>query len=855
MQEHKYIVIVVDDEEDICTPIAEMISASGYQGLPVTSGQEALDLLSRQKNHIAGIVSDYKMPGMSGFDLRQKMIEQDFKEIPFILISGFIQKEDALSAVHLKVSAFLQKPVSPEKIIETLDHEFADRVASLDEQAEIEACFFEEAVDLLEELEPLLLSLEDHPTDQVTIDTIFRLVHTVKGGSGVLDDTEITDFLHVYEDLLSKIKRGETQASPEVVTVLLSSFDVANRLIQALKDDQAHDIDIKAEMTRLVDVTSAKKTSSGASTENLQAKQNTAEQAASGKKKDSIEVPTNMLDEFMGMSGEITVIRNMVNKLVRAIEKKLPGDEDVSLLSELLDEMHKINGSMQSQITELRKLPIEGLFRRLPRTVRDLARKLGKDVRLETEGEGLRIDTSLSQVLAGCLTHLVRNSVDHGVETKEQRLAAGKDEQGVVHLTCREDGENVYVTIKDDGGGINPDKIRQKAVSKGLYSEVEAAGLSDHQVMQLVFEAGFSTAEVITDVSGRGVGMDMVRSSVEALRGKIEVNSTLGTGTSFEIILPIPRSVVIINSLIVMTGDREFAVPQDSVSRLLRIDADEKDSIITRLEGGQVVTVDGRLLPLVDLHQVFMGSLSPSLECRESELNILLLHSDNAEFGLVVEAILDAEDMVVKSLHPGVESVGLYSGATFMGDGSVGLILNVDGLEPKSDLLISTADQQLAKAKVSVEATKQTESEGQDLLIFDLPCPGVFATPLASVYRLERFKVEQFRYSGEQVVVQYREKLMPIFDLAKALNLGSVKKGERGKQDDNEVAVVVAEANGKLVGMTIDGIQDVIRFSGVCDTALSNREGIVGGAIYENRTLNIVDLTWVAQQSMTRLSA
>ena len=285
--------------------------------------------------------------------------------------------------------------------------------------------------------------------------------------------------------------------------------------------------------------------------------------AAVGKKSDDdvIKVPTKILNEFMELSGEITVIRNTVNKLVSNLQKELTGNPDLYLLAEFLEEMHKINSSMQSKITELRKVSLKNIYRTFPRTVRDLNLSLGKQIDLKIFGDELRVDTKLAQVLKNSLIHVIRNSADHGIESAEKRRANNKEGKGTINLRSFEAGDDVIVEVEDDGGGIDSSRIASRAVEKNLYTVDEVNRLTEKQVFKIIMEPGFSTAAQVTDISGRGVGMDMVKSSVESIGGKIDIDSQLGQGTKFSLKLPIPKSVMIIQSLLVRIGQREFNVP------------------------------------------------------------------------------------------------------------------------------------------------------------------------------------------------------------------------------------------------------------------------------------------------------
>ena len=397
--------------------------------------------------------------------------------------------------------------------------------------------------------------------------------------------------------------------------------------------------------------------------------------------------------------------------------------------------MHKINGKMQSRITDLRKVPMQNVYRPLPRLIRDINQNLGKDIKLNLTGSDLKVDTSLAQVMNNSLVHIIRNCADHGIESNEERAASGKSPNGTIKIEAKESGEFVFLDISDDGKGINPDVIGSKAMEKGLVTDDDLQRMGRKKILSLILAPGFSTAEAVTEYSGRGVGMDMVQSSVNAIGGRIDIDSESGKGSQFSFRLPIPRSVLIINSLLVSVRSRIFNIPQDNIARLIRLDEEKKKTMLRKAQNTDVLDLEGSLLPLVRLEEVlFTGEGEEPAEVspeEHGELCIVVVKSETINYGLIVDSIEDAEEIVVKPLARHLNKHKIFSGATFAGDGKVGLILDVDGIAEKTRI----ADESAAAGDDSAQAEDQTR-QTRDYLMFTLDSRGQYATPLQQVFRL-----------------------------------------------------------------------------------------------------------------------
>ena len=825
-------ILCVDDESDILANYSEVFQESGFSFIGASSGAQAAKIVTEKSGEIGLIISDLKMPEMTGIELRAALLPKH-QDIPFVMVSGYVSRELALKGIELKIAAFIDKPFNSRDLVAIVEKEGKNRFDNIRERLMLEKTFFEEAGGLLEEVEPLVLSLESDPHNPESLNAIFRLVHTVKGSSGVLEDNSLTKFAHKFEDLISKIKNGNLTATQEVVSKLLFGLDILRTMITSMAAKNGQKFDVDALVANLA-VGAGPVGKAPPTDKNAGGK--VPDPAAKQGPKDTLQVPTAMLDEVMSLGGEITVIRNMVNKLVRSIEKSNPGNRDVALLTELLDEMHKINSVIQTKIVDLRKVPVKTIFRALPRTLRDLSTMLKKDIVLSVLGDSLRVDTTLAQALANSIVHLVRNSADHGLETTEDRIKLGKPKQGKVTITCTEDRDEVIVAITDDGRGVNASKVRQKAIEKGMYTAEDLAKMNKNRLLQIIFESGFSTATQVTDVSGRGVGMDMVRSSVEAVGGRIDIDSDEGKGATFSLHLPIPRSVLIINSLLVEVAERTFAVPQDSILRLLRLESDDVGRSISTLEGKdgptKILRTGDEVLPVLDLRKVLdLEDAKPGSLATGQILNLVVVEANGSKLALMVDAILDSEEIVVKPLHQCIDGLVVYGGATFMGDGRIGLILDVEGLAERANFKVAVEKPVEENQDVSILQLRR------EYLIFTMDCKGLFGMPLAEVFRLEEFDQEGFSFVGNQRSLVYRDDVIPIVDVCQVLGLESAQKAEieEGKQ-----SLIIVASGGRNFGLAIRSIQDVASTEDQVRSNFASREGILGTLIVDNRTVTVV---------------
>jgi two-component system chemotaxis sensor kinase CheA len=491
--------------------------------------------------------------------------------------------------------------------------------------------------------------------------------------------------------------------------------------------------------------------------EEVTAAQQTLESKHRDTAAETIRVGVTVLDKLMTLVGELVLARNQLLQISNTVE-----DTGLQAVSQ---RMNLIATELQEEVMKTRMQPIGNIWSQFPRTVRDVALGCGKEVGIEMEGKETELDKTIIEAIKDPLTHLVRNSVDHGIELPEDRAKVGKDRTGRLILRAFHEGGQVNIEISDDGAGLNGERIRKKAVERAVISAEQAARMTDREIFNLIFLPGFSTAEKVTNVSGRGVGMDVVKTNVEKIGGTVDVQSAFGRGTTVKV--KIPLTLAIIPALVVTCGGERYAIPQVSLLELVRLEADEVGKGIELVHGAPVYRLRGRLLPLVYLNrELKLGAeANPETESNGA-VNIVVLQADERQFGLVVDQINDTEEIVVKPLRKQLKTVKTFAGSSIMGDGKVALILDVLGLAQRASVVTETRDRALTE--------KTTESAGtvvdkQTFLLFAGPGDSRMAIPLSTLARLEEFPVAQVEMSGSQWVTQYRGQILPLIRLSVVL--------------------------------------------------------------------------------------
>ena len=516
---------------------------------------------------------------------------------------------------------------------------------------------------------------------------------------------------------------------------------------------------------------------------------------------ESIRVGVSVLDKLMTLVGELVLARNQLLQISNTLD-------DTSLQA-VSQRMNLIATELQEQVMKTRMQPIGNIWGQFPRTVRDVALGCGKEVAIEMEGKETELDKTIIEAIKDPLTHLVRNSVDHGIELPETRVQVGKNRAGRLILRAFHEGGQVNIEITDDGAGLKADRIRQKALDRGIITAEQAGRMSEREVFNLIFLPGFSTAEKVTNVSGRGVGMDVVKTNVEKIGGTVDVQSTPGAGTTVRV--KIPLTLAIIPALVVTCGGDRYAIPQVSLLELVRIKAEDVAKSVELVHGAPVYRLRGRLLPLVYLSRELQlaPDARPAAE-QDGAVNIVVLQADGRQFGLVVDQINDTEEIVVKPLRKQLKTVKTFAGSSIMGDGKVALILDVLGLAQRAGVITETRDRALA-AKTTAAA--DTAAEKQTFLLFAGPGDSRMAIPLSTLARLEEFPVAQVEMSGSQWVTQYRGKIMPLVRLSVVLE----ERRNRLRAlhvpptvDSPPLQVLVLNHEGRSFGLVVEQILDII---------------------------------------------
>ena len=535
----------------------------------------------------------------------------------------------------------------------------------------------------------------------------------------------------------------------------------------------------------------------------------------------TIRVDVGLLDKLMNLVGELVLARNQVLQFTARLE--------AGTFNATSQRLNLITSELQESVMKTRMQPIGIVWGKFPRVVRDLAAECGKYIQLHMDGAETELDRTIIEAIKDPLTHIVRNSCDHGIERPDERVKKGKTATGHLTLRAFHEGGHVNIEISDDGGGIHPEKIKNKAVQKGLLSAEQAQRLTEREAINLIFLPGFSTAEKVTNISGRGVGMDVVKTNIERIGGVVDLASSEGHGTTIKI--KIPLTLAIIPGLVVTGAGQRFVIPQVSLLELIRLEGEKGLRQIERIHGTPVYRRRGKLLPLTFLNEILKV---PARQSQSEVVNIVVLQAEESEFGLVVDGINDTQEIVVKPLGKRLKGLSMYSGATIMGDGKVALILDVLGIAQRSGVLRESREMRGAdKDKKQEQATK----ERQTMLLFSAGRFERLAVPLSLVARLEEIPVANVEHAAGRMVVQYRGQILPLVPLAAQLDPGA----DSSLPKDQNVQVVVFNNGDRLIGMVVDRILDIVE-EHVTVRKSSDTFGLMGSAVVGQKVTDFVDL-------------
>ena len=731
--------------------------------------------------------------------------------------------------------------------------------------------FLTETNESLEVLDQELIKLEQNPDDPELLSNIFRLMHTIKGTCGFLGLPRLESVAHAGENVLGKLREGELETSAETVSIILEALDKIREILASLEATEAEPegsdqnlIDrlnaaaegaLAAEPTEADDVEVAEEAFDTVIEEDPEALPEVmaeepekpavpavaapaekapgpvAEEATreSSVANQSLRVNVEVLENLMTMVSELVLTRNQLLQILRTQKE--------SDFAGPLQQLNHVVSELQDGVMQTRMQPIGNAWSKLPRIIRDLSLELDKKIELVMKGADTELDRQVLELIKDPLTHMVRNSADHGLEGPADRVAAGKSETGTVTLNAYHEGGHIIIQISDDGRGINIEKVKQKALANGLASEADMESMTDQQVQQFIFKAGFSTAAAVTSVSGRGVGMDVVRTNIEKIGGTVELMSTEGRGSVFTI--KIPLTLAIVSALIVECASERFAIPQLSVVELVRASANSEHTIET-IKDTPVLRLRSRLLPLVSLRDL-LGLQQPEGEGESLEASaigtdgfIVVAQVGTYTFGIIVDRVFDTEEIVVKPVAPILRNIPLYSGNTILGDGSVVMILDPNGIATATGEISVTE----GAADEALERSGHSSQERIAMLLFQAGDSSPKAVPLALVARLEEVDCKDIESTNSRHVVQYRGQLMPLVSSG-----GLLEVPEEGK-----LPVLVFSDNGRSMGLVVDRIVDIVE--DVMEVELADsRPDFVGSAVIDGKATDIIDTTYYLSQA------
>ncbi|MBB5751051.1 chemotaxis protein CheW [Prosthecomicrobium pneumaticum] len=736
--------------------------------------------------------------------------------------------------------------------------------------------FLTETNESLDVADTELVKFETDPGNREILNNIFRLVHTIKGTCGFIGLSRLAGLAHAAETLMDEFRNGRPITSGSV-GLILSTIDRIKTLLAEIEqrdgtEPEGSDADLiaalEAEVARVpepVAVPAAAPapapapaaTSIGAVIERLErellpgevplaeldrvfretdvevrapkpaasaARPVAAEAPAAAASHDSVSAQTirvnlGTLEQLMTMVSELVLTRNQLLEISRRNEDS---EYKVSL-----QRLSNVTGELQDIVMRTRMQPIGNAWQKLPRIVRDLAQDLGKQIELEQHGAETELDRQVLDQIKDPLTHMVRNSADHGLETPEARRAAGKPERGTIRLSAYHEGGHVILEIADDGRGLDVARIRAKAIENGLCTEAEAGRMPDAQLYRFIFHAGFSTAKAVTSVSGRGVGMDVVRNNIEAIGGTVDVRSKPGKGTTF--VIKIPLTLAIVPALIVRAGEERFALPQTVVLELVRVREGSEHSI-RRINGTPVLSLREQLLPIVDLGAA-LGVRRREAELvgngREDAL-IAVMNVGAQQFGVVVDAVSHTEEIVVKPLASMLRHVSMVSGSTILGDGRVIMIVDPNGL---AQLAAARAEKTADMDTVTAAEHGAEKNALTSLLLFRAGAQGIKAVPLSLVTRLEELDASNLEELDGRPVVQYRGTLIPVL-YANA----EVERRTSGRQP-----LLIFSEGTQTIGLVVDEIVDIVETELRLQLSPATPE-LIGGAIINGIATEVYDV-------------
>ena len=682
-----------------------------------------------------------------------------------------------------------------------------DAISDKEDVDDLTSEFIAESQEGLDRMERCLTELEVRPDDGALVGEIFRAVHTIKGTTGFLGFDRLEKLAHTGEHLLGSLRDGKLAVTSELISGLLSLLDGLRAILALIEETGGEGTRAEDEDSALIAELTALNGNAPLPVEAADAVEmplpevekaeahavaGPAAGAAStmGNSDKTLRIDVDVLNRMMNLVGELVLTRNQM----------LQSNMEAVNFPELARRLDSVTADLRETVMQARMQPVGNLFGKFPRLVRDLARTCARDVRIEFSGQETGLDKSLLEAIKDPLTHAVRNAVDHGIEAPHVRVLAGKPAEGCVRLRAFHQSGSVVIEVADDGAGIGIERVLAKAVERNLVTAEQAAEMSEREVLQLIFLPGFSTAAAVTNVSGRGVGMDVVRANVEKVGGSVEVESKMGVGTTLR--LRVPLTLAIVPALVVRSGGQSFALPQTALVELVYVPRREAEKAVEKIGAAELYRLRERLLPMVWLDRLL--GLESQHTAEAHGFYLAVLEAEGCRYGLVVDDLLAPEEIVVKPLSSVLREIGLFSGATVLGNGALALILDIAATAARAGV----KPMEEAAEGVALVETKIEEVEDVSFMVFEERAKERTALPLDVVERIESVPLTQIEYAGGRALLQYRGELLQLCDDGNLL-----MEMEGGGQEDSLVTVLIcahAGAGGRhRIGMVVRRVLDV----------------------------------------------
>lgn len=730
--------------------------------------------------------------------------------------------------------------------------------------------FLIESYDELNLIKNLLNELEKKPNNPEAVNDLFRCIHTLKGSASFLGFVQLKKLSHSIEGVFDLLRQFKLLFNQDTYDILLESFDILQVILKKIEDSNNEEgidvdlivnkLDLFLEMSNLS--SGEKKSDITVIQESIKTKvedhdllkladenhvsldsevfheksyfqidnQNTDfDSKKSTSVIDSVvKVNVKLLDLIMNIIGELVVNRNQILQYTNKFD-----DYDLQKLTHQLD---IVTGELQNKIMSTRMQPVGQILNKFERVVRDLSRSQNKKVQLIISGQETELDKTLIEAIKDPLTHLIRNAVDHGIELPEDRLKLKKNEQATLKLMALHENGKVSIKIQDDGRGIDHEKIKEKAIEKEIITKEMADKMGIKELVNLIFSPGFSTAEHITDISGRGVGMDVVRTNIEKIGGEIEIQTLKGEGTT--ITLKIPLTMAIIPSLTISSNNKAYCISQLNIVEFVMLDLSQKNSNLHQMHGVNFFRLREKLIPIYSLASILEEGSHSLDQLNYSEfMNIVVVSGDGQEYGLIVDQIFDIEEIVVKPLSKHLKNLEYYSGVTVMGSGEIALILETSSIIKKvNPSRIKNESKTVENKLVLVHRNDGT----RDFLVFSLRDGKKYGISLSFIDRIEELKINDLNFSGNRIFTKYRDQVMPLIDVQNCIDQKMALKIL-----EDTVQVLVVNVHSHLIGLIVHNVFDTLTIINDIDEFANNHPALAGTVFVESEAILILNLKYL----------